>query len=119
MKYENIMIYLEKVRQFCFADGEHLLKVPMDGDWNMEHMAQSVSEAIDIIYDYANATEQASRLMQKYETPKDVIRRGDGMFDTWQCPDCMNFIQYGNEHCHWCGRKIGWELKPKKKGKKK
>ena len=80
---------------------------------------KALDEAMDIIHDYALVTEQAARLMQKYETPKDVIRRGNGMFDAWQCPDCQGFIQHGNEHCHWCGRKIGWGLKPQKTKKRK
>lgn len=118
MKYDNIMVYLEKLRQFCFMDGEHLLKVPMEDDWNMKHLEESLSEALDIIFDYENATSQAARLMEKYETPKDVIRRPNGMFDTWQCPDCMNFVAYGNEHCHWCGRMLGWDIRKKKRRKR-
>lgn len=117
MKYDNIAIYLEKLRQFCFADGEHLLKVPMDGDWSMEHMQQAITEALDIIFDYEKATAQTAELLQKYEAPKNAIMRGNGNFATWQCPDCQQFIGYGNEHCHWCGRKLSWEYKYKRRKK--
>ena len=121
MKYENILVYLEKIRVFCFQDGEHLLKVPIEGDWNMRHLDEALREAQDIIYDYSQATEQASRLIEKYETVKDAIQRGNGTFDTWQCPNCQKFISFGNEHCHWCGQRLGWEPKtrPKQGGKGK
>ena len=110
MKYENIMIYLERVRVFCFQDGADLLRIPFEGNWSMEHLAQALSEACDIIYDYEKATEQAARMAEKYETSKKAIMRGSGNLASWQCPDCQKFISHGNEHCHWCGRKIGWSF---------
>ena len=121
MKYENIMVYLEKLRVFCFQDGEHLLKVPIEGDWNMKHLEEALREAIDIIFDYWKATEQTKTLIDKYEKEKSVVRRGNGEFNTWQCPTCQQFIGYGNNHCHWCGQKLGWEKarsQPKRRKKK-
>ena len=117
MKYDNIMVYLERLRVFCFQDGEHLLKVPFEGDWSMHHMEEALSEARDIIYDYWKATEQTNRLTMKYETPKAAIGRGTGDFMTWQCPSCQQFVGRGNEHCRWCGQMLGWEWSPKRKEK--
>ena len=119
MKYVSIMAYLQRLRGFCYQDGEHLLKVPIEGDWDMKHLEESLREAIDIIFDYAQAADQTARLTEKYETPKGAIRRSSGMFNTWQCPDCQKFIGYGNEHCHWCGRMIGWEKKAAKTQRKR
>ena len=77
----------------------------------MDHLEEALREAQDIIYDYVQATEQAKRLMAKYEIAKDVIDRGMGM---WQCPTCQKFISFGNEYCHWCGQKLEWEKKMEK-----
>lgn len=113
MNYDNIMVYLERLRQFCFMDGENLLRVPIDGDWNMRHMEESLSEALDTIFDYQKVAEQAGQLIEKYETPKSAIRRGDGDFNAWQCPECHSFVSAGNEHCRWCGKKLGWNWESK------
>jgi hypothetical protein len=75
--------------------------------------ADAFDEAMDIIYDYERAALQTAELLNKYETVKDAIDRGMGVN---QCPDCMKMISYGNEHCHWCGRKLGWN--PRTRGKR-
>lgn len=99
MDYKDILERLRRIRDGC-DDGE------------------AVDEAMDIIFDYEKAVAQAVELLLKYETARDAIRRGTGSMATWQCPTCQKFIGYGNEHCHWCGQKLGWEIKPKKKRKR-
>lgn len=74
---------------------------------------KTLDEAMDIIYDYGEAVGQARRLTEKYETTKDAIERGMG---TWQCPTCQKLISFGNEHCHWCGQKLGWRPNAPRRG---
>lgn len=75
-----------------------------------------LEEAMDIIADYEKVTEQLSIMMQKYETVKDAISRGMGVY---QCPDCGTMVNYGNEHCRNCGRRLGWMPGAKPSGKRK
>ena len=77
--------------------------------------AEVLDETMDIIHDYGLAVDQANRLTEKYETVKNAIDRGVGNF---QCPTCQKFISFGNEHCHWCGQRLGWEPKAPRTGGK-
>ena len=104
MEYKTIIEQLQSIK-----DGQNLA----DKD------KEALDEAMDIVHDYGLATEQAKRLTEKYETTKAVIQRGNGGFDTWQCPTCHQFIGYGNEHCHWCGQKLGWDIRPKSQPKRR
>lgn len=70
---------------------------------------KAVEEAADIVHDYEAATQTAARLSRQYETPKRIIRRGSGSFNTWQCPTCHRYIGYKNDFCHWCGQRIQWD----------
>ena len=101
MDYKAIIGQLQSLKEHCkdWADKEE-----EDNIWNRD--VQALNEAMDIIYDYGEAAEQAKRLIAKYETVKDAIERGMG---SWQCPNCQKFISFGNEHCHWCGQRLGWE----------
>lgn len=111
------MDYIELIRQLqSLKDNSEsfLDKKEPDSIWAADIAA--LDEAMDIINDYGQVTAQAARLEAKYETAKEVIRRGMGMY---QCPDCMKLVNFGNEHCHWCGRRLGWGQKPKKRGKEK
>lgn len=111
MDYKAIIGQLQSMKEHCqdWADKEEEGNI-----WNQD--VQALDEAMDIIYDYGGAAEQAKRLIQKYETVKDAIERGMG---TWQCPNCQKFISFGNEHCHWCGQRLGWEPKIRPKARRK
>ena len=67
---------------------------------------EALQEAIDIIYDYEKATEQAKELMQKYEVAELVIRHEMGIY---VCPLCGKMAREHYSHCHWCGKKLQWD----------
>lgn len=104
MKISEIIIHLDRIREGLLPESES---------------AKAISEASDIIYDYDRAADVSARLSEKHEKPKNAIRRGNGDFATWQCPDCQNFIGYGNQYCHWCGRKLGWDHRISKRKERK
>lgn len=108
MDYKKIVGQLQNLKDHCkdWADKEE-----PDNVWNKD--VEALDEAMDIIYDYEQAVTTSARLIAKHETVKDAIDRGMGL---WQCPDCQRMISYGNEYCHWCGRRLGW--KPRTVGKR-
>lgn len=67
---------------------------------------EALQDAIDIIYDYEKATEQAKELMQKYEVAELVIRHEMGIY---VCPLCGKRTEENHSHCHWCGKKLQWD----------
>lgn len=67
---------------------------------------EALQDAIDIIYDYEKATEQAKELMQKYEVAELVIRHEMGIY---VCPLCGKMARENYSHCHWCGKKLQWD----------
>lgn len=67
---------------------------------------EALQEAIDIIYDYEKATEQATELIQKYEVAEPIIRREMGIY---VCPLCGKRTEENHSHCHWCGKKLQWD----------
>ena len=66
----------------------------------------ALDEAMDIINDYVLMAEQYRGMAEKYETPKEAIAKDLGLY---QCPECGKFVNFRNEHCRWCGKRIGWK----------
>ena len=77
-----------------------------DADDIWKEDMEALQEAIDIIYDYEKATEQAKELIQKYEVAEIVIQRET---DVYVCPVCGRRTGYNHSHCHWCGKKLKWD----------
>lgn len=67
----------------------------------------AVQEAMDIISDYEKATAETSRLIMHYETMDKPIHRSA----VWCCPNCGKRIRFNHSHCHYCGKRIGWDRK--------
>lgn len=108
MKTTDIIVQLERVRVKC-GQAPETVTLELNEEWKWQDLEDACREACDILFDYDRAAAQAARLSAKYEVPKGAVRRRNGPVDLWQCPDCHNFIGYGNEHCHWCGRRLGWD----------
>lgn len=69
-----------------------------------EKIEQALAVAMDIIYDYEQATNDMTRMMQKYCRSAKPVRRSG----VWCCPACGKRVNYHHTHCHWCGKKMGW-----------
>ena len=115
MKIPDIMVQLERVRVKCGQDPEAVV-LELNEEWKWQDLADACQEACDILFDYEQAAAQSARMTERYETAKAVIDRG---MDTWQCPECMKFISYGNEYCHWCGQRLDWDTLNRKRGGRK
>ena len=115
MKIPDIMVQLERVRVKCGQNPDAVI-LELNEDWKWQDLYEACQEACDILYDYEQMASQAARITERYETAKAVIDRG---MDTWQCPECMKFISYGNEHCHWCGRRLDWNQRIKSQPKRR
>jgi len=100
MKYGELIRHLAGLK-----DNRKLFPEPDEPDCIRQKDIAALGEAMDIINDYGLMAEQYKALMEKYEFAKNAINRGMGVY---QCPDCGRRVNRGNEHCHWCGRKIAW-----------
>ena len=100
MDYKEIISQLQDLKSN--SESFHDQDEP-DSVWHSD--IKALGEAMDIINDYSSMAKQYRASVTKYETAKDVIRCGMGVY---QCPDCRNRVFFGNGHCHSCGRKLGW-----------
>lgn len=67
---------------------------------------EALQVAMDIIEDYEKMSEQVSRLVNKYEVGKLLVKRNTGIYS---CPECGSLIKKTNRnHCYNCGQRILW-----------
>lgn len=70
---------------------------------------KALQEAIGIIDDYEKATEQTALLVQRYEVGAKVIHRD---MDIYVCPNCGRRARLNHTYCHWCGKRLIWDIIP-------
>lgn len=70
-----------------------------------EKIEAAITQAMDIIFDYKTMADAYTQMMTKYEKEQPVIKRG---MDFYQCPACGKRTGRNHSHCHWCGKKLGW-----------
>lgn len=99
-EYKNIIGALEKMQCHCES-----MTRDKDNDEVWQKDVCALQEAMGIISDYEKAVSDASRMKRHYETPARPVHRSG----VWCCPHCGKRIQYNHSHCHWCGKRIGWE----------
>lgn len=104
MEIPDIMIELERIRQICGSDQKEL-HLKFDGEWNAADLSEAVSEAMDILYDYALMAEKQRKLIELYETPGLPIKKADAIY---LCPACQRRVYVHHSHCHHCGKAMEW-----------
>lgn len=67
-----------------------------------ENAAEELESALQ---DYHDLAQQHSEMLKKFCYDAKPIRKNG----VWVCPDCNRRIQYNHSHCHYCGRKVGWD----------
>lgn len=67
-----------------------------------ENAAEELESALQ---DYHDLAQQYSDMLKKFCYDAKPIRKNG----VWVCPDCNRRIQYNHSHCHYCGRKVGWD----------
>ena len=70
-----------------------------------EEIVSALTQAMDIIHDYEAMAKHNREMIEKYEKEQPVIKRG---VDFYQCPACGKRTGRNHSHCHWCGKKLGW-----------
>lgn len=107
MKIADIMVHLERIRVFCFQNGENLLNIPYEGEWQLKDLETAVSEAQDILFDYEKQGEQLKKMIKHYETtgrPKKDHRLG-----IYLCPSCNGRVNFHQGYCQKCGKRLNAE----------
>ncbi len=99
-EYKELLGQLQSLQ-----DNSKSLLDPKEPDSIWQKDIDALDEAMDIINDYAQMAEQYRAAVEKYETAKEAVSEG---FGAYHCPDCGRTVNFRNEHCHWCGRKMGW-----------
>lgn len=70
-----------------------------------EHLQENAAEELaSTLQDYHDLAQQYSDMLTKYSYAEKPVRKSG----VWSCPDCGKRIQYNHTHCHWCGKRIGW-----------
>lgn len=99
--YKDIIASLDGLKDHCddMARGE-------DTEiWKQD--VEALQEAMDIISDYEKVAVDAARMSQHYETVAKPIQKSG----VWVCPACGKKIPYHHSYCHWCGKKVGWNIR--------
>ena len=65
----------------------------------------AAEELESTLQDYHDLAQQYSDMLTKFGYADKPIRKNG----VWVCPDCKKRIQSNHSHCHWCGKKIGWD----------
>lgn len=97
-EYQNIIKQLGNLKDHCS-------EMAKDGDAPWEKDVVALQEAMDIIHDYEAMAKHNREMTEKYEKEQPVIKRG---MDFYQCPACGKRTGRNHSHCHWCGKKLGW-----------
>lgn len=108
--YQKIISQLENL----YVHVSEMAKDGGDEIWSKDKKA--LQEAIGIIDDYEKATEQAALLVQRYEVGAKVIHRD---MDIYVCPNCGRRARPNHTYCHWCGKKLIWDIIPASQRKMK
>ena len=99
--YQKIIDDLDRFKCHC----EEMARCDSINTTSWKEDVCALQESMDIISDYEKVIENSNRMMQHYETKAKPVRR-DGV---WCCPECGKRTSYNHSHCHWCGKKLGWE----------
>ena len=67
----------------------------------------AAEELESVLQDYHDRAKQHGNMIQKYIHSEKPVRQNG----VWLCPACNHRIQYNHSHCHFCGKKIGWDNK--------
>lgn len=74
-----------------------VIKEPLQGN--------AAEELESTLQDYHDLAQLHGDMLTKYcYEEKPVMKNG-----AWLCPACGRQIQFNHSHCHWCGKKMGWE----------
>ncbi len=58
-----------------------------------------------VLHDYQSLAKQNAGMIERYcQSDKPESRSG-----VWCCPACGRRVAINNTHCHWCGKKMGWD----------
>ena len=74
---------------------------------------KAIEETLDILHDYELQSEQIKKDCEHFHTEANPRMRNG----VWLCPKCGKRVQYNHTHCHWCGKKMGWDGSQQKGGK--
>ncbi len=108
MKLETIRAQLESLLSESRYMASH-----KDADEIFKKDQEALEEVLDILHDYELQTEQIRKDCDHFHTEtRPYIRNG-----VWLCPKCGKRVQYNHTHCHWCGKKMGWDGSQQKGGK--
>lgn len=79
-----------------------------------EKLQENAAEELEsTLQDYHDLAAQYSDMMTAFCYEDRPVRRNN----VWLCPKCGKRVQYNHTHCHWCGKKMGWDGSQRKGGK--
>lgn len=96
--YQKLIADLDKLKERCESMAVLEKCVPW-GEW-----AANLQEAMDIISDYEQVATSLGRMTEHYQQEEKPIYKSG----VWCCPRCGKRIRDNHDHCHWCGKKVGW-----------
>ena len=81
-----------------------------------ESLQDNAAEELEsTLQDYHDLATQYSVMMTTFCYEDRPIKRNN----VWLCPKCGKRVQYNHTHCHWCGKKMGWDGNQQKGGKRR
>lgn len=99
--YQKLIGNLDSLKDYCYE----MSKEQPHGAWKND--IESLQEAMDIVSDYEKVTVNEARMSRHYETREKPIHKSG----VWVCPACGKKIPYHHSYCHWCGKKVGWNIR--------
>lgn len=100
--YKDLIKKLDDLKDHC---GDMGRSEDAEEIWKQD--ADALREAMDIIDDYEKVATNEARMSQHYESAEKPIRKSG----VWVCPACGKKIPHHHSYCHWCGKKIGWNIR--------
>lgn len=65
----------------------------------------AAEELESTLQDYHDLATQYSDMMTTFCYEDKPVK----INNVWFCPKCRKRVQYNHTHCHWCGKKMGWD----------
>ena len=100
--YKDLIKKIDNLKDHC----ENMAR-DKDAEEVWKQDVEALQEAMDIVSDYEKVTVNEARMSQHYETREKPIHKSG----VWVCPACGKKIPYHHSYCHWCGKKVGWNIR--------
>ena len=74
------------------------------GITNSPFQEDAAEQLATVLQDYESMAKKHGEMIVHFQQEEKPIHKSG----VWCCPRCGKRIKDNHDHCHWCGKKVGW-----------